>query len=64
MSILHERSLTHSNSGVSPQPTAIAMNAKFAGGLPGGGGPEMRNFDPLKLSEKSPDWVPFFREAE
>lgn len=36
----------------------------FAGGLPGAGGPELRNFDPLNLAEKSPDWVPFFREAE
>ncbi len=36
----------------------------FAGGLPGAAGPELKNFDPLKLSEKSPDWVPFFREAE
>jgi light-harvesting complex I chlorophyll a/b binding protein 1 len=37
---------------------------KFALGLPGADGPEMKNFDPLKLSIKSPEWVPFFREAE
>ena len=36
----------------------------FAGGLPGADGPESKNFDPLKFSEKSPEWVPFFREAE
>jgi light-harvesting complex I chlorophyll a/b binding protein 1 len=36
----------------------------FANGLPGSAGPELKNFDPLKLAEKSPDWVPFFREAE
>jgi light-harvesting complex I chlorophyll a/b binding protein 1 len=37
---------------------------EFAGGLPGAGGPELKNFDPLKLSVKSPEWIPFFREAE
>lgn len=36
----------------------------FAGGLPGADGPELKKFDPLKFSEKSPEWVPFFREAE
>lgn len=36
----------------------------FAGGLPGAEGPELKAFDPLKLSEKSPEWVLFFREAE
>lgn len=36
----------------------------FAGGLVGGEGPELKNFDPLKFSENSPEWVPFFREAE
>eukprot|EP01039_Chlorochromonas_danica_P000232 gene232-250_t len=41
----------------------VALNA-FAGGLTGGEGPELKNFDPLKFSEKSPEWVPFFREAE
>lgn len=41
----------------------MASNA-FAGGLAGSEGPEMKNFDPLKFSEKSPEWVPFFREAE
>ena len=30
----------------------------------GNEGPELKNFDPLKLAEKSPEWVPFFREAE
>ena len=39
---------------------------QFAGGLPGSSGPEpgSKNFDPLKLAEKSPEWVLFFREAE
>lgn len=41
----------------------VALNS-FAGGLTGGEGPELKNFDPLKFSEKSPEWVPFFREAE
>ena len=26
--------------------------------------PELKNFDPLKFSEKSPEWTLFFREAE
>jgi light-harvesting complex I chlorophyll a/b binding protein 1 len=43
--------------------SSIQLNA-FAGGLPGNAGPELKNFDPLKFSEKSPEWVPFFREAE
>lgn len=37
---------------------------EFAGGLAGADGPELKKFDPLKFSEKSPEWVPFFREAE
>ena len=37
---------------------------QFAGGLPGADGPELKNFDPLKLSERSPEWVPYFRESE
>eukprot|EP01035_Chromulina_nebulosa_P016952 gene16952-22444_t len=45
---------------VSTKPLQMA----FAGGLPGNEGPELKNFDPLKLSEKSPEWVPWFREAE
>jgi len=40
------------------------MRMQFAGGLAGSDGPELKNFDPLKLSSKSPEWVPFFREAE
>jgi len=38
----------------------------FAGGLPGADGPEpgSAKFDPLKFSENSPEWVPWFREAE
>jgi hypothetical protein len=43
--------------------SSVTLNA-FAGGLTGNEGPEMKNFDPLKFSEKSPEWVPFFREAE
>jgi len=45
--------------------SSIALNS-FAGGLPGADGPEpgSKNFDPLKLAEQSPQWVPFFREAE
>jgi hypothetical protein len=38
--------------------------AAFAGGLPGSEGPELKTFDPLKFSVNSPEWVPFFREAE
>lgn len=41
-----------------------SLNMEFAGGLPGGNGPELNNFDPLKFSEKAPEWVPWFREAE
>jgi light-harvesting complex I chlorophyll a/b binding protein 1 len=37
---------------------------EFVGGLPGNKGPELKNFDPLKFSEKSPEWVPWFRESE
>lgn len=33
-------------------------------GMPGADGPELKNFDPLKLAESSPEWVPWFREAE
>ena len=40
------------------------MRMSFAGGLAGADGPELKNFDPLQLSTKSPEWVPFFREAE
>jgi light-harvesting complex I chlorophyll a/b binding protein 1 len=40
------------------------LKMSFAGGLPGGDGPELKKFDPLKFSENSPEWVPFFREAE
>jgi len=36
----------------------------FAGGLPGNEGPELKNFDPLKISENAPEWVPWYREAE
>lgn len=44
--------------------TSRSLNMAFAGGLPGNEGPELKNFDPLGLAEKSPEWVPFFREAE
>eukprot|EP00607_Mallomonas_marina_P007511 CAMPEP_0182417236 /NCGR_PEP_ID=MMETSP1167-20130531/1670_1 /TAXON_ID=2988 /ORGANISM="Mallomonas Sp, Strain CCMP3275" /LENGTH=167 /DNA_ID=CAMNT_0024590647 /DNA_START=156 /DNA_END=659 /DNA_ORIENTATION=+ len=40
------------------------MNMVFAGGLPGSEGPELKTFDPLRFAEKSPEWVPWFREAE
>ena len=40
------------------------MSMAFAGGLPGNEGPELKNFDPLKFSEKSPEWAPYYREAE
>ena len=33
-------------------------------GLAGADGPESKNFDPLGLAEKAPEWVPWFREAE
>lgn len=45
-------------------PRSVSSIGAFAGGLVGSEGPEMKNFDPLKFSEKSPEWVPFFREAE
>mmetsp|Transcript_5576 Transcript_5576/g.5765 ORF Transcript_5576/g.5765 Transcript_5576/m.5765 type:complete len:213 (-) Transcript_5576:160-798(-) len=32
--------------------------------LAGDEGPELRKFDPLRFSEKSPEWVPWFRESE
>lgn len=41
-----------------------SLSMEFAGGLPGAAGPELTNFDPLKFSEKSPEWLPWFREAE
>ena len=46
------------------QKSAISRLNAFAGGLPGAEGPELKTFDPLKFSEKSPDWVPWFRESE
>ena len=51
------------NARVAPKSTS-ALSMEFAGGLPGGAGPELKNFDPLKFSEKAPEWVPWFREAE
>lgn len=41
-----------------------SLKMAFVGGLPGAAGPELKNFDPLKFSEKSPEWVPWFRESE
>lgn len=41
-----------------------SMRMEFAGGLPGAAGPELKTFDPLNFSSKSPEWVPWFREAE
>lgn len=43
---------------------SLQMVEGFAGGLAGADGPELKKFDPLKFSEKSPEWVPWFREAE
>ena len=40
------------------------LSMEFAGGMAGANGPELVNFDPLKFSEKSPEWLPWFREAE
>jgi hypothetical protein len=40
------------------------MKMEFANGLAGAAGPELKNFDPLRFAEKSPEWVPWFREAE
>ena len=40
------------------------MKMSFAGGLPGSDGPELKKFDPLAFSTKSPEWVGWFREAE
>lgn len=44
--------------------SSIELKMSFAGGLPGADGPELKAFDPLKFSENSPEWVPWFREAE
>eukprot|EP01041_Mallomonas_annulata_P008107 gene8107-16647_t len=44
--------------------TSRTLSMAFAGGLAGSEGPELRNFDPLRFSEKSPEWVPWFRESE
>ena len=41
-----------------------SMKMAFAGGYPGANGPELKNFDPLRFAEKSPEWLPWFREAE
>ena len=37
---------------------------EFAQGYLGANGPELKNFDPLRFAEKSPEWLPWFREAE
>lgn len=44
--------------------TSPALRMQFANGLVGNAGPELKNFDPLNFSDKSPEWVPWFREAE
>lgn len=44
--------------------SSVLMAEGFAGGLLGADGPELKKFDPLKFSSKSPEWLPFFREAE
>jgi hypothetical protein len=41
-----------------------SLRMAFAGGLAGAAGPELKNFDPFRFSEKSPEWLPWFREAE
>lgn len=46
------------------QRAVSTLKMEFAGGLPGAAGPELKKFDPLKFSEKSPEWVPWFRESE
>jgi len=52
--------------------TSTAMNS-FANGMVGGEGPEPMpfspgsssvNFDPAGFAERSPEWLPWFREAE
>lgn len=40
------------------------MKMDFAQGYLGASGPELKNFDPLRFAEKSPEWLPWFREAE
>ena len=40
------------------------MKMEFAKGYVGAAGPELKNFDPLRFAEKSPEWLPWFREAE
>eukprot|EP00549_Striatella_unipunctata_P017124 CAMPEP_0118704098 /NCGR_PEP_ID=MMETSP0800-20121206/19011_1 /TAXON_ID=210618 ORGANISM="Striatella unipunctata, Strain CCMP2910" /NCGR_SAMPLE_ID=MMETSP0800 /ASSEMBLY_ACC=CAM_ASM_000638 /LENGTH=199 /DNA_ID=CAMNT_0006605879 /DNA_START=60 /DNA_END=659 /DNA_ORIENTATION=+ len=51
-----------------PSKSTLSSSAlsDFCNGYVGGEGPELNgvNFDPLKLSERAPEWVPWFREAE
>eukprot|EP00597_Dinobryon_sp_UTEXLB2267_P019430 CAMPEP_0201099368 /NCGR_PEP_ID=MMETSP0812-20130820/8358_1 /ASSEMBLY_ACC=CAM_ASM_000668 /TAXON_ID=98059 /ORGANISM="Dinobryon sp., Strain UTEXLB2267" /LENGTH=192 /DNA_ID=CAMNT_0047355233 /DNA_START=78 /DNA_END=656 /DNA_ORIENTATION=- len=59
-SLISTSAFITSNAGRS----VTSLKMSFAGGLPGAAGPEIKNFDPLKFSEKSPEWVPWFRESE
>lgn len=51
--------------------SSVAVN-EFANGYVGGEGPEpmfigkdgSKNFDPAGFTEKVPEWIPWFREAE
>ena len=44
--------------------SSSSLKMAFAQGLPGADGPELKNFDPLGFTQKSPEWTLFFREAE
>ena len=41
------------NARVAPKSTS-ALSMEFAGGLPGGAGPELKNFDPPEIFREGP----------
>jgi len=56
-----------------PAPVSAPVSDAFCLGYVGGEGPEPMpftvgtssvNFDPLKFTERAPEWIPWFREAE
>lgn len=58
---------------VTETPAAATASTAFAGGMVGGEGPEPMpfttanssvNFDPAGFIERSPEWLPWYREAE
>mmetsp|Transcript_19595 Transcript_19595/g.28275 ORF Transcript_19595/g.28275 Transcript_19595/m.28275 type:complete len:206 (-) Transcript_19595:245-862(-) len=54
------------NVASSTRATKAAVSMEFAGGMIGADGPEpgSKNFDPFKLSEKAPENLKWYREAE